>query len=62
MTRRATTTVPWGTPVQVTELDTPGADNPTWISPDGCRLYFESNEGPGGAQPWYDLFVAARGQ
>jgi len=40
MTSRATQNDAWGTPVAVTELDTSGFDVPSWISADGCELYF----------------------
>jgi hypothetical protein len=37
----------------VPELETADDTAPTWISPDGCRLYFEHGN---------DVFVAARGR
>ena len=40
MTSRATQNDVWGTPVAVTELNTNGFDVPSWISADGCELYF----------------------
>jgi Tol biopolymer transport system component len=40
----------------VAELNLAGEDIPNWLSPDGCRLYFQSRRsaGPGGT----DLYVA----
>ena len=45
----------FGTAQVVPELNTGGADNPTWLSPDLCRLYFESSRS---AQ--FDLYLAER--
>jgi hypothetical protein len=40
----------------VTELNAPGANTPRWISPDGCRLYFDTNrerrDGGTGPRAW----------
>jgi Tol biopolymer transport system component len=38
--RRNATNEPFANPVAVTELNTPYIDAPSWLSPDGCRLYF----------------------
>jgi hypothetical protein len=35
---------PYGQPVSVAELNTPGEDLPGWVSSDGCRLYFSRAE------------------
>jgi hypothetical protein len=43
----------------VTELNTAAQEWPTWVSPDGCRLYFSRRPGEGGADN-YDLYVAER--
>lgn len=40
---RASRSVPFGDPVNVSELNTAGYDYPGWISDDGCRLYFMSD-------------------
>lgn len=37
---RAAATDPWGTPVAVTELNTPDFEVPSWISANKCELYF----------------------
>ena len=42
-------------PTLVAELQTAGAESPTWISPDRCRLYFESDRSGN-----YDVWVAER--
>ena len=52
---RATKTAQWSTPTLVGELAGFGQAIPAWISPDGCRLYFSSNENGD-----YDLYVAAK--
>lgn len=57
---------PFGTPVQVPNLNTPFKERPSWISPDDCRLYFISNrpppEGPRDAKAddGRDVWVAER--
>jgi hypothetical protein len=38
---------PFGTPVAVTELNTPSSDRPSWISSDGCRMYLTSTRAGG---------------
>jgi hypothetical protein len=40
MASRPTENDVWGTPVAVTELNTNGFDVPSWISANGCELYF----------------------
>jgi hypothetical protein len=57
MTSRATPNDAWGTPVAVTELDTNGFDVPSWISADGCELYF--TRAPQGGGNW-DIYSARR--
>lgn len=37
----------FGPPVDVTELNTPSSDRPSWISPDGCRMYLTSTRSGG---------------
>jgi len=45
--QRASVGQPFGAPVEVTELDTARHDIPGWLSPDSCRLYFQSDrDGP----------------
>ena len=55
---RASTGDPFGTATNVAELNTAMAEWPTWISNDGCRLYFGGDRagGIGG----HDLWVATR--
>lgn len=52
---RPTVSSSFGTPTAVTEVNASGEDFPTWLSPDGCRLYLTSSRG--GA---LDLWVAER--
>jgi len=40
--RRANASLPFETPVPVTELNSASDDTPGWLSPDLCRLYFTS--------------------
>jgi Tol biopolymer transport system component len=40
MATRTSRDLPFGEPVALTELNSDASDNPQWISPDGCRLYF----------------------
>lgn len=47
--------VPFGTPVLVSELSAPGIDADAWLSPDLRTLYFMSKRAGGG-----DIFVATR--
>jgi Tol biopolymer transport system component/tetratricopeptide (TPR) repeat protein len=56
---RATTSDPWGTPVNLgPTLNTSASDEWTGISPDGLLLFFDSDR-PGGLGRW-DLYVARR--
>lgn len=57
---RASTADPFGTATNVAELNTTVAEWPTWISNDGCRLYFGSDRG--GGMGGHDLWVATRPQ
>ena len=57
MTTRSTTADGFGEPVALTDLNTASIDTPTWISPDGCALYFSRAETGLGFQ----LYVATRG-
>ena len=40
MAQRSTSTAPFGAPVELSSLNTPDEESPSWISLDGCRLYF----------------------
>ena len=55
---RAKTTDDFGVPTQVLNVNSPTADEPSWISNDGCRLYMISDRpgGPGGQ----DIYLATR--
>lgn len=55
MTRRATPSDPWDTPVPIAELDTSSSEEDPWISPDGRTLVFSSNRGGS-----YDLYMSTR--
>jgi Tol biopolymer transport system component len=55
---RASTGDPFGTATNVAELNTAAAEWPTWISNDGCRMYFGSDRG--GGMGGHDLWVATR--
>jgi hypothetical protein len=56
--RRAHAADGFGAPIELTGLDTPGADVPNWISPDGCNLYFTRQVSGLG----YQLYMASRGR
>jgi hypothetical protein len=62
---RASTTDPFGTPVNVAELNTPSNNEPTWLSPDGCTLWFASTpvaaDDAGVNDGHTHMFQAARG-
>lgn len=58
MARRTSISVPFGTPVNVTELNSTSAEYPTWISSDGCRILFASTR-PGGKGD-RDIWMATR--
>jgi hypothetical protein len=60
ITTRASTASAWGSPVNVSELNTSAADFASWLSPDLCRLYLVSDR-PGGFG-FADLYVAERGK
>lgn len=51
---RASRQVPFGEPTNVAELNTTSYTYPSWISPDGCRLYFDAGDA------LRDLYVAER--
>lgn len=54
---RATKNGAFGPAVNLAALNTNAMENPNWVSPDGCRLYFMSDRA-GSA----DLYVAERGK
>jgi streptogramin lyase len=51
---RSSTSAPFGGLVPVTELNSTYADWPSWISPDGCKIYITTTRpgGPGGQDIW----------
>jgi hypothetical protein len=55
VSQRASTADPFGAPTPVTELDTPDEEDPTWLSDDGCRLYFERDSNGS-----FDVWVAVK--
>jgi serine/threonine protein kinase/sugar lactone lactonase YvrE len=58
--RRASRAEAYGRPARVEELEPAHADAPTWLSPDGCVLWFVSARGGGpGAR---DVFRVTRGK
>jgi hypothetical protein len=57
--QRSSRTDPFGPATAVENLGMPGSDvAPTWVSPDGCHLYFQSNAAGGAGG--YDLYVSSR--
>ena len=48
----------FGSPVRVPELNSDYEDAPTWIAPDGCRIYLQTNR-PGGLGDW-DIWEAVK--
>lgn len=57
---RASTSDPFGTPMNVSELNSADDDRPGWISPDGCRMYFSSTRAGGSGS--FDIWQATRPQ
>jgi hypothetical protein len=53
---RAAATDPFGAPQLVPNINTAADDGPSWISPDGCRLYISSD-----IAGTNDIYVATRG-
>jgi hypothetical protein len=53
--QRASATDPWNPPSLVAELNGTSDENPTWLSPDLCRLYLSSDR-----SGVYELYVASR--
>jgi hypothetical protein len=52
--RRAKDVEPFGSPEPIAELEPASDDAPTWLSPDGCTLWFTSTRagGLGGRDVW----------
>jgi hypothetical protein len=53
---RASTADPFNAPSNLVELDTPGDDIPSWISPDRCELFLTRTNGAAG----WDLYVSTK--
>lgn len=51
---RTATTLPFSTPTRVAELNTASNESPTWLSPDGCVIYIQTDRagGTGGQDMW----------
>jgi WD40-like Beta Propeller Repeat len=52
MATRASTNEPFSRPTNVTELNSPDSDIPTFITADGCTLYFSSTRGRTSQAAW----------
>ena len=53
---RASATAAFGAPVRVPELSSSAEDYPSWLSPDGCRIYLTRGQ----LETGYAVFVASR--
>jgi Tol biopolymer transport system component len=60
MATRTTPTGTFGSITNVAELNTASPEYPTWLSPDGCRLYFWSDRAGGAGD--FDIWQATRPQ
>lgn len=58
MGTRPSTSDAFGSLAQVPVLDSPTIDDPSWLSPDNCRLYLRSDR-PGGSGG-FDLYISER--
>jgi WD40-like Beta Propeller Repeat len=56
MAQRADKGLMFGPPIDLMEINSAAMDAPTWLSPDGCRLYMSSERGDAGN----DIYVALR--
>lgn len=56
--RRASASSGWGAPTAVPELDIAGFNTPSWISGDGCTIYFTSASLPSSLD--WDIYTARR--
>jgi hypothetical protein len=59
MATRSSTVAAFGEPVNVAALNSNGAEYPSWISEDGCVMYFTRDVGVGAAD--YNIMMAVRG-
>lgn len=59
MATRSSTVAAFGDPVNVSALNSNGAEYPNWISEDGCVIYFTRDVGVGAAD--YNIMMAVRG-
>jgi hypothetical protein len=61
--RRSSVSDGFGAPQLVTELNSPNSDAVTWVSPDGCTVYVQSDRPSATAgSAGYDLYEATRGR
>lgn len=58
MGTRPSTAVPFGSVAEVPALDSPMIDDPSWLSPDDCRLYLRSDRSSGSGG--YDIYISER--
>ena len=60
--QRGDASAPWGAAAEVTALvAVDRIDEPGWLSPDGCRLYFARGTIPeAGGSSTFDIYVATR--
>jgi len=56
MAKRASLSAAFDPPVNVQEVNTSAIEEPSWISPDNCRLYLYRQ----GADSYYKIYVASR--
>jgi len=60
VSRRDSTSDPWGAPARVAELSTPSQETTPEVSPDGLTMWLSSNR-PGSSTGDYDIWVSRRG-
>jgi Tol biopolymer transport system component len=62
ISQRSSTSASFATPTNLTALNSSGREDPVFLSPDGCTLYFMSNRdtGGGGTQT-YRIYRSTRG-
>ena len=58
ISRRSTVVDRFSVPALVAELNTVNKERPSWISPDGCTLFFDSDRD--GGEGNFDVYMATR--
>jgi Tol biopolymer transport system component len=58
LAQRASTSLPWGAPQPIAELNTPHFESGGWLSDDGCRITFSSDRDAPGVR--HALYFAQR--